>query len=96
MKLNKAVGNNVLVRMSTVSKTPGGLFVPGNAEERFKRGEVLDLGDGQVIGTHNGDVVVSMPKVKVGDVVIFDSNFAVKLEDDVYIVGCKELLAKSV
>jgi chaperonin GroES len=60
--------NRVIVRREEEEqKTAGGILLPGSAQEKPNRGEVVAVGSGRVLD--NGDV--RAVDVNVGDVVVF-------------------------
>lgn len=66
----------VVVKDDAVQQTPGGLFVPGTAEEKVVTGKVTAVGSGKV--DSNGKVVPL--EVSVGDRVAFNKNFATEVK----------------
>lgn len=68
----------VVVKDEATTQTPGGLFVPQNAEEKVVTGKVVAVGSGRV--DINGK---SIPlEVSVGDRVAFNKNFATEVKVD--------------
>ena len=78
--------DKILVRrMAEEEKTAGGLFIPDTAKEKPMRGEIVAAGKGRI--TEDGKVLPL--EVKVGDKVLFASNYGVttvKLEGQEYLV----------
>jgi chaperonin GroES len=63
------LGNRVLVRRSKVKTTKGGILLPDSAQEKPKEGEVIAVGEGEVL--ENGEKRVL--SLRVGDRVLFSS-----------------------
>lgn len=64
----------VVRRVEEEQKTSGGIVLPGNAQEKPTRGEVLAVGKGRIL--ENGE---TRPlDVQVGDRVIFKEGFGVE------------------
>lgn len=85
MKLRPTHDYVIVKRHSpTEAKTPGGLIIPGTAQEVPNEGTVVAVGTGRVL--ENGQVLT--PEVKVGDSVIFAKhNFTeIKHENEAYLV----------
>jgi chaperonin GroES len=57
----------IVRREEEEQKTAGGILLPGSAQEKPNRGEVVAVGSGRVLD--NGDT--RAVDVKVGDVVVF-------------------------
>lgn len=57
----------VLKRVDADVKTPGGLYIPGNAQDKPTEAIVVAVGPGRILD--NGTLVV--PQVKEGDRVLF-------------------------
>lgn len=72
----------VVVRCIEVEqKTSGGIVLPGNAQDKPTRGEVIAIGKGKILD--NG--AIRPLDVKIGDTVIFKESFGVakqKIEDE--------------
>ncbi|MFT7184931.1 MAG: chaperonin GroES [Pseudohongiellaceae bacterium] len=71
----------VVRRKEEVTKSAGGIVLPGSAAEKPSQGEVLAVGTGKVLD--NGDVQALA--VKVGDIVVFgqySGNNTVKIEGE--------------
>ncbi len=65
-------------------KTPSGIIIPDTAKEKPQMGEVIAVGEGKLL--NNGQVVA--PKVKEGDVVLFNkyAGTEVEIEGETYLV----------
>ncbi|AFQ24188.1 co-chaperone GroES [Candidatus Portiera aleyrodidarum] len=78
--------DRVVVRCIEVEqKTSGGIVLPGNAQEKQNRGEVVAIGKGKIL--NNG--AIRPLDVKIGDTVIFKESFGVekqKIEDEEVII----------
>lgn len=62
------VQDRILVkRVAEVEKTPGGIIIPGNAQEKPVEGEVIAIGNGKVLD----DGRIRPLDVKIGDRVLF-------------------------
>src|SRR5690554_4209224 len=83
----------VIRRVEEEQKTAGGIVLPGNAQEKPTRGEVLAVGNGRML--ENGDV--RPLDVKVGDTVIFKDGFGVEKQkidgEEVLIMSGTDILA---
>lgn len=83
----------VIRRVEEEQTTAGGIVLPGNAQEKPTRGEVLAVGNGRILD--NGDVRAL--DVKVGNTVIFKDGFGVEKEtidgEDVLIMSETDILA---
>ncbi|MBS9402305.1 co-chaperone GroES [Halomonas sp. TRM85114] len=83
----------VIRRVEEEQKTSGGIVLPGNAQEKPTRGEVLAVGNGRIL--ENGDV--RPLDVKVGDNVIFKEGFGVEKQkidgEEVLIMSESDVLA---
>ncbi|MGJ8513641.1 MULTISPECIES: co-chaperone GroES [Carnimonas] len=64
----------VVRRLEEEQKTAGGIVLPGSAQEKPTRGEILAVGKGRIL--ENGDV--RPLDVQVGDKVIFKEGFGVE------------------
>ena len=72
-------------------KTSSGIIIPVSINENKsgKRGEIIALGEGKI---EDGKLIP--PKVKVGDIVLFQWGDKIKVDDDeYYIVRESEILA---
>ena len=67
MKIRPLHDRVIVRREEEEQKTAGGILVPGSAQEKPNRGEVVAVGSGRVLD--NGDV--RAVDVNVGDVVVF-------------------------
>ncbi|EPC03406.1 co-chaperonin GroES [Litchfieldella anticariensis FP35 = DSM 16096] len=83
----------VVRRVEEEQKTSGGIVLPGNAQEKPTRGEVLAVGNGRIL--ENGEV--RPLDVKVGDTVIFKEGFGVEKQkidgEEVLIMSETDILA---
>ncbi len=83
----------VVRRVEEEQTTAGGIVLPGNAQEKPTRGEVLAAGKGRIL--ENGDV--RPLDVKVGDTVIFKDGFGVEKQkidgEEVLIMSESDILA---
>ncbi|GAB3340023.1 MULTISPECIES: co-chaperone GroES [Chromohalobacter] len=93
MKIRPLHDRVVVRRMEEEQKTAGGIVLPGNAQEKPTRGEVLAVGNGRIL--ENGEV--RPLDVKVGDTVIFKDGFGVEKEkidgEEVLIMSESDILA---
>lgn len=64
----------VVRRVEEEQKTAGGIVLPGSAQEKPTRGEIIAVGKGRILD--NGDV--RPLDVQVGDTVIFKEGFGVE------------------
>ncbi len=67
MKIRPLHDRVIVRREEEEQKTAGGILLPGSAQEKPNRGEVVAVGSGRILD--NGDV--RAVDVKVGDVVVF-------------------------
>ena len=67
MKIRPLHDRVIVRREEEEQKTAGGILLPGTAQEKPNRGEVVAVGSGRVLD--NGDV--RAVDVNVGDVVVF-------------------------
>ncbi|MCA1768731.1 MAG: co-chaperone GroES [Halomonas sp.] len=83
----------IIRRVEEEQKTAGGIVLPGSAQEKPTRGEVLAAGKGRIL--ENGDV--RPLDVKVGDTVIFKDGFGVEKQkidgEEVLIMSESDILA---
>ncbi|HSH57441.1 MAG TPA: co-chaperone GroES [Halomonas sp.] len=83
----------IIRRVEEEEKTAGGIVLPGSAQEKPTRGEVLAVGNGRILD--NGDVRAL--DVKVGDTVIFKEGFGVEKQkidgEEVLIMSESDILA---
>ncbi|AGI27220.1 10 kDa chaperonin [Candidatus Portiera aleyrodidarum] len=81
MKIRPLHERVVVRRVEEEQKTSGGIFLPGNAQEKPTRGEVIAIGKGKILD--NG--AIRPLDVKIGDTVIFKEGFGVekqKIDDE--------------
>ena len=67
MKIRPLHDRVIVRREEEEAKTAGGILLPGSAQEKPNKGEVLAVGNGRVLD--NGDL--RPVDVKVGDTVVF-------------------------
>jgi chaperonin GroES len=67
MKIRPLHDRVIVRREEEEQKTAGGILLPGSAQEKPNRGEVVAVGSGRVLD--NGDV--RAVDVNVGDIVVF-------------------------
>ena len=67
MKIRPLHDRVIVRREEEEQKTAGGILLPGSAQEKPNRGEVVAVGSGRILD--NGDV--RAVDVNVGDVVVF-------------------------
>ncbi|WP_192034578.1 co-chaperone GroES [Halomonas sp. YLGW01] len=83
----------IVRRVEEEQKTAGGIVLPGSAQEKPTRGEILAVGNGRILD--NGEVRAL--DVKVGDTVIFKDGFGVEKEkidgEEVLIMSESDILA---
>ncbi|REC95435.1 co-chaperone GroES [Kushneria sp. AK178] len=66
----------VVRRVEEEQKTSGGIVLPGNAQEKPTRGEILAVGKGRILDSGETRPL----DVQVGDKVIFKDGFGVEKE----------------
>ena len=85
--------DRVVVRRVEEQKTAGGIVLPGSAQEKPTRGEILAAGNGRIL--ENGEV--RPLDVKVGDTVIFKDGYGVEKQkidgEEVLIMSESDILA---
>lgn len=83
----------IVKRKKVESKSTGGIVLTGSAAGKSTRGEVIAVGKGRVL--ENGNV--HPLDVKIGDTVIFNDGYGVKVEkidnQDVLIMSESDILA---
>ncbi|ABE59510.1 MULTISPECIES: co-chaperone GroES [Chromohalobacter] len=93
MKIRPLHDRVVVRRVEEEQKTAGGIVLPGNAQEKPTRGEVLAVGNGRIL--ESGEV--RPLDVKVGDTVIFKDGFGVEKQkidgEEVLIMSESDILA---
>ena len=67
MKIRPLHDRVIVRREEEEAKTAGGILLPGSAQEKPNKGEVIAVGSGRVLD--NGDL--RPVDVKVGDIVVF-------------------------
>lgn len=96
MKEIEPLGNRVLIQAIKMTETAGGIFMPGNINERFCKGEVLAVGPGEVCGTNENRIVLKKVSVQPGDAVLYDSTMGIDVGDDKFLVNDHDLQCKYV
>ena len=93
MKIRPLHDRVIVRRTEEEQKTAGGIVLPGNAQEKPTRGEILAVGNGRI--RDNGEVRAL--DVKVGDTVIFKEGFGVEKQkvdgEEVLIMSESDILA---
>lgn len=93
MKIRPLHDRVIVKRQAVESKSAGGIVLTGSAAGKSTRGEVLAVGHGRVL--ENGEIKAL--DVKVGDSVIFNDGYSVKVEkidnDEVLIMSESDILA---
>ncbi|WP_251979009.1 co-chaperone GroES [Salinicola avicenniae] len=93
MKIRPLHDRVIVRRKEEEQKTAGGIVLPGSAQEKPTRGEVLAVGNGRILD--NGEVRAL--DVKVGDTVIFKEGFGVEKQkvdgEEVLIMSEGDILA---
>ncbi|WP_136254321.1 co-chaperone GroES [Onishia niordana] len=83
----------IVRRVEEEQKTAGGIVLPGSAQEKPTRGEIIAVGNGRILD--NGEVRAL--DVKIGDTVIFKDGFGVEKEkvdgEEVLIMSESDILA---
>jgi len=83
----------IVKRQEQETKSAGGIVLTGSAAEKSTRGEVIAVGNGRTL--ENGDVRAL--DVKVGDTVVFNDGYGVKVEkldgEEVLIMSEADILA---
>ncbi|MHB0774306.1 co-chaperone GroES [Halomonas sp. WWR20] len=83
----------IVRRVEEEQKTAGGIVLPGNAQEKPTRGEILAVGNGRILD--NGEI--RPLDVKVGNTVIFKEGFGVEKQkidgEEVLIMSESDILA---
>ncbi|TFH68438.1 co-chaperone GroES [Gammaproteobacteria bacterium LSUCC0057] len=67
MKIRPLHDRVVVRRQEEEQKTAGGILLPGSAQEKPNRGEVIAVGSGRILDSGETRAV----DVKIGDVVVF-------------------------
>ncbi|AKZ66119.1 co-chaperone GroES [Candidatus Palibaumannia cicadellinicola] len=93
MKIRPLHDRVIVKRKEIESKSAGGIMLTGSAAGKSTRGEVLAVGRGRILD--NGQV--RGLDVKVGDTIIFNDGYGVKVEkidnDEVLIMSESDILA---
>ena len=93
MKIRPLHDRVIVRRKEEEQKTAGGIVLPGSAQEKPTRGEVLAVGNGRIL--ESGEVRAL--DVKVGDTVIFKEGFGVERQkvdgEEVLIMSESDILA---
>lgn len=83
----------IVKRQEVESKSAGGIVLTGTAAGKSTRGEIIAVGRGRIL--ENGEVKAL--DVKIGDVVIFNDGYGVKVEkidnEEVLIMSESDILA---
>ncbi|WP_110668465.1 co-chaperone GroES [Salinicola halophilus] len=83
----------IVRRKEEEQKTAGGIVLPGSAQEKPTRGEILAVGNGRILDSGE----VRSLDVKVGDTVIFKEGFGVEKQkidgEEVLIMSEGDILA---
>ncbi|RAR61539.1 MULTISPECIES: co-chaperone GroES [Halomonadaceae] len=83
----------IVRRVEEEQKTAGGIVLPGSAQEKPTRGEILAVGNGRILDSGE----VRALDVKVGNTVIFKDGFGVEKEkidgEEVLIMSESDILA---
>ncbi|MFI4847385.1 MAG: co-chaperone GroES [Candidatus Makana argininalis] len=87
MKIRPLHDKVVIKRKDIESKSSGGIFLTGSAAEKSTHGKILAVGKGRILD--NGKI--KPLDVKIGDVVIFNDGYGVKVEK----INNKEVLIMS-
>jgi len=93
MKIRPLHDRVIIKRKEVESKSAGGIVLTGSAAGKSTRGEVLAVGKGRIL--ENGEVKAL--DVKIGDIVIFNDGYGVKVEkldnEEVLIMQESDILA---
>ncbi|CRK85491.1 10 kDa chaperonin [Candidatus Providencia siddallii] len=93
MKIRPLYDRVIVKRKEVESKSAGGIVLTGTAAGKSNRGEVLAVGNGRVL--ENGEIKTL--DVKIGDIVIFNDGYSVKVEkidnEELLIMSESEILA---
>ncbi|SNC58864.1 co-chaperone GroES [Sodalis endosymbiont of Henestaris halophilus] len=93
MKIRPIHDHVIVKRKEVEAKSAGGIVLTGSAAGKSTRGEVLAVGNGRIL--KNGKVKAL--DVKVGDNVIFNDGYDVKIEkidnEEVLIMSESDILA---
>ena len=93
MKIRPLHDRVIVRRKEEEQKTAGGIVLPGSAQEKPTRGEVLAVGNGRIL--ESGEVRALA--VNVGDTVIFKDGFGVEKQkvdgEEVLIMSESDILA---
>jgi len=93
MKIRPLHDRVIVRRKEEEQKTAGGIVLPGSAQEKPTRGEILAVGNGRIL--ESGEVRAL--DVKVGDTVIFKEGFGVEKQkvdgEEVLIMSESDILA---
>ncbi|MFI4853223.1 MAG: co-chaperone GroES [Candidatus Makana argininalis] len=87
MKIRPLNDKVIIERKEVESKSSGGIVLTGSAAEKSTHGKVLAIGKGRVLD--NGKI--KSMDVKVGNIVIFNDGYGVKVEK----INNKEVLIMS-
>ncbi|MFI4819199.1 MAG: co-chaperone GroES [Enterobacterales bacterium] len=93
MKIRPLHDKVIVKRKEVEAKSSGGIVLTGSAAEKSTHGEVLAVGKGRFLD--NGKI--KSLDVKIGDIVIFNDGYGVKVEkidkEEVLIMSESDILA---
>lgn len=100
MKFQPSLNKVLLKRLEAEEKTSGGLFIPGNAQEKPAMAKVVAVGPGANYWDNNNSCLVTMPiSYKVDDIVMipkFGANDIKFNGEDLVLLQEHEILGKIV
>ncbi|AWK15461.1 co-chaperone GroES [Candidatus Fukatsuia symbiotica] len=83
----------IVKRKEVENKSPGGIVLTGSAAGKSTRGKILAVGNGRILD----DGKVRPLDVKVGDVIVFNDGYGVKVEkidgEEMLIMSESDILA---
>jgi chaperonin GroES len=85
--------DRVVIKRTEIEETRGGLFIPDTAKEKPQQGEVIAVGDGQIL--ESGKRIPL--DLKVGDHVLFGKNAGMDVvigDEDYVIMREREILGR--
>jgi chaperonin GroES len=85
--------DRVVIKRTEIEETRGGLFIPDAAKEKPQQGEVIAVGDGQIL--ESGKRIPL--DLKVGDHVLFGKNAGMDVvigDEDYVIMREREILGR--
>lgn len=93
MKIRPLHDRVIVKRKEVEAKSAGGIVLTSSAAGKSTRGEVLAVGNGRIL--ESGEIKAL--DVKIGDIVIFNDGYGVKVEkidnDEVLIMSESDILA---